>query len=244
MRLLAIALGLSLLGGFGGLSVAATLLLFPTRTRTWLVPALVSYAVGALLGVALLELLPEALAGLDARSVFGALLVGILSFFVLEKLALWRHCHTHECEVHRPSTGPLILIGDAAHNFMDGAVIGAAVLTSVPLAISTAVAVLAHEIPHEVGDFAILLNAGFTRRRALLFNATAEAAGLAGAAVSFVALESMPHVTPYFLAFAVASFLYVAMSDLIPDLHRASAHAGAIRQVLLVGAGVLTVLFL
>ena len=242
MRLLAIALGLSLPGGFGGLSVAATLLFFPTSTRTWLVPALVSYAVGALLGVALLELLPQALAALDQQHVFGTLLVGILTFFVLEKLALWRHCHTSECELHRPSTGPLVLIGDAAHNFMDGAIIGAAVLTSVPLGVSTAIAVLAHEIPHEVGDFAILLNAGFTRRRALLFNATAEAAGLVGAAVSFVALDATPRVAPYFLAFAVAGFLYVAMADLIPDLHRASADAGAIRQVLLVAAGVATVL--
>ena len=241
MRLLAIALGLSLLGGFGGLAVASALLLFGDDARQRFVPALVSYAVGALLGVALLELLPQALAALDARSVLGTLLVGILTFFVLEKLALWRHCHTHGCEVHRP-TGPLVLIGDAAHNFMDGAVIGAAVLTSVPLAISTAIAVLAHEIPHEVGDFAILLNAGFTRRRALLFNATAEAAGLVGAAISFVALDATPRVAPYFLAFAVASFLYVAMSDLIPDLHRAAVDEGAVRQVVPVAAGVATVL--
>jgi len=242
VRLLAIALGLSLLGGFGGLSVAASLLLVPPGTRTWLVPALVSYAVGALLGVALLELLPQALAALEPRSVLSTLLFGIVTFFVLEKLALWRHCHTHDCEVHRSSAGPLVLLGDAAHNFMDGAVIGAAVLNSIPLGISTAIAVLAHEIPHEVGDFAILLNAGFTRRRALLFNATAEAAGLAGAALSFVALDATPRLTPYFLAFAVASFLYVAMADLIPDLHRAPIGTGAVRQVILVSAGVATVL--
>lgn len=243
MYLLAIALGLSLLGGFGGLAVASALLLFTNKARERLVPSLVSYAVGALLGVALLELLPQALATLDARSVLGTLLLGILTFFVLEKLALWRHCHTDACEVHR-STGPLVLIGDAAHNFMDGAVIGAAVLTSVPLGISTAVAVLAHEIPHEVGDFAILLNAGFSRQRALLFNAIAEAAGLAGTATAFVALDSLPYVAPYFLSFAVASFLYVAMSDLIPDLHRGATSAGAVRQVLLVSAGIGTVLFL
>jgi zinc and cadmium transporter len=224
------------------LLVASSLLLFTQRIRTRLIPWLVSYAVGALLGVALLELLPQALLALDPRSVLGTLLFGIVTFFVLEKLALWRHCHTQDCEVHRSSAGPLILIGDAAHNFMDGAVIGAAVLISVPLAISTAIAVLAHEIPHEVGDFAILLNAGFTRRRALIFNATAEAAGLAGAALSVAALDATPRLTPYFLAFAVASFLYVAMADLIPDLHRAPVDAGAIRQVLLVSAGVATVL--
>src|SRR5206468_7437879 len=140
---------------------------------------------------------------------------------------LWRHCHTHGCEVHR-STCPLLLIGYAAHTFMDGAVMGAAVLTSVPLGISTAIAVLAHEIPHEVGDFAILLNAGFTRRRALLFNATAEAAGLVGAALAFVALDATPRLVPYFLAFAVASLLYLAIAALVPDLHRPSARARAI----------------
>ncbi len=241
MRLLPIAIGLSLLGGFGGLVIASSLLLFSAAARVRLVPWLVSYAVGALLGVALLELLPEAIAQLNARAVFGTLLTGILAFFVLEKLALWRHCHADECDVHR-STGPLVLLGDAAHNFMDGAVIGAAVLTSVPVAVSTAIAVLAHEIPHEVGDFAILLHAGYSRRRALLFNAFAEAMGVVGAAVALLFLDSLPNVAPYFLAFATASFLYVAMSDLIPDLHRGGFDDNPIRQVVLVGAGIGTVL--
>ena len=206
-------------------------------------PWLVSYAVGALLGVALLELLPQALTTLAPPPVFGTLLVGILAFFVLEKLALWRHCHTHECEVHG-SSAPLVLIGDAAHNFLDGAVIGAAAVTSVPLAVSTAIAVLAHEIPHEIGDFAILLHAGFGRGRALLFNAATAAAGMAGAAVALVFLDALPRLAPYVLAFATASFLYVAMSDLIPDLHRGTFDDNAIRQVVLVSAGVGTVLLL
>ena len=243
MPLLAVALGLSLLGGFGGLAVASSLLVLPVGMRSRLVPWLVSYAVGALLGVALIELLPQALAGLSPRRVFSTLLVGILTFFVLEKLALWRHCHTDECEVHG-SSGPLVLIGDAAHNFMDGAVIGAAVFTSIPVAISTAVAVLAHEIPHEVGDFAILLHSGYSRQRALMYNALAEAAGLLGAGLAFVFLDSVPRVAPYFLAFATASFLYVAMSDLIPDLHRGTFDDNPIRQVVLVGAGIGTVLLL
>lgn len=245
MPLLAIALGLSLLGGFGGLAVAATLLVVPDRTRTRLVPVLVSYAVGALLGVALLELLPQALGALSARRVFATLLCGILTFFVLEKAAVWRHCHTDDCEVHSHSTpGPLVLIGDAAHNFMDGAVIGAAVFTSVPVAISTAVAVLAHEIPHEIGDFAILLHAGYSRGRALAFNAVAEAAGVAGAAAAFLFLDTLPHVAPYFIAFATSSFLYVAMSDLIPDLHRGTFDDNPFRQIVLVATGIATVLVL
>ena len=243
MPLLAVALGLSLLGGFGGLLVASSLLVLPSAVRERLIPWLVSYAVGALLGVALLELLPQALASLSARRVFATLLGGILAFFVLEKLALWRHCHTHECDVHHAS-GPLVLIGDAAHNFMDGAVIATAVLTSIPVAISTALAVLAHEIPHEVGDFAILLHAGYSRGRALAYNALAEAAGVAGAAAAYFFLDSMPRVAPYFLSFATASFLYVAMADLIPDLHRGTFDDNAARQVILVTAGIGTVLLL
>ena len=243
MPLAATAIGLSLLGGFGGLVVASTLLLVPARLRDRLVPWLVSYAVGALLGVALLELLPQALAGLDPRRVFGTLLVGILGFFVLEKLALWRHCHTHKCEVH-VSTAPLVLLGDAAHNFLDGAVIGAAVVTSIPLAVSTAIAVLAHEIPHEIGDFAILLHSGYTRRRALLFNAASALTGVLGAVIAVLFLDAMPRLEPYVLAFATASFLYVAMSDLIPDLHRGTFDDNPLRQVMLVAAGVGTVLVL
>jgi zinc and cadmium transporter len=243
MHLLSIALGLSLLGGLGGLVIAASLLLFNAKLRAWLVPRLVSYAVGALLGVSLIELLPEAINAVGTRAVFSTLLLGILTFFVLEKLALWRHCHTQECDVHQ-STATLVLIGDAAHNFMDGAVIGAAVLTSVPLGISTAVAVLAHEIPHEVGDFAILLNAGFSRKRALIWNATAEATGVVGAAVAFFTIDTLPGLSPYLMAFASASFLYVAMSDLIPDLHRGAFDDSPVRQVILVSAGIATVLLL
>ncbi len=243
MKLAATAIGLSVLGGFGGLIVASSLLVLPPRLRERLVPWLVSYAVGALLGVALLELLPQALATLGSRQVFGTLLAGILSFFVLEKLALWRHCHTHECDVHQ-SSAPLVLIGDAAHNFLDGAVIGAAAMTSVGLAVSTAIAVFAHEIPHEVGDFAILLHAGYSRGRALAFNAMAAAASVAGAVLAVVFLDFLPRLEPYFLAFATASFLYVAMSDLIPDLHRGTFDDNPVRQVVLVGAGIGTVLLL
>ena len=135
-----------------------------------------------------------------------------------------------------------MLIGDAAHNFLDGAVIGAAVLTSIPLGISTAVAVLAHEIPHEVGNVAILLHAGYSRGRALLLNAAAGGAGVIGAAIAFITVDRLPTATPYFLAFASASFLYVAMSDLIPDLHRGGLDRNPVRQVLLVALGIATIL--
>ena len=240
MRLLATALGLSLLGSCGGLFVASSLVMFPQRIRTRLVPWLVSYAVGALLGVALLELLPEAPATLAPPSVFGTLLVGILIFFILEKLVLLRHCHTHDCEVHG-ATAPVLFIGDAFHNFTDGAIICTAVMTSVPLGISTAIAVAAHEIPQEIGDVAILLHAGYTRSRALLLNVVTGGASLTGALAAFGAMHLLPGIRPYVLAMSAASLLYIAMSDLIPDLHKGDIDANALRQVLLIAAGIGTI---
>jgi zinc and cadmium transporter len=238
--LLATALGLSLLGSCGGLLVASSFFLFPASIRTRLVPWLVSYAVGALLGVALLALLPEALGELSSQAVFGTLLAGILIFFVLEKLVLLRHCHTDECQVHG-ATAPLVFVGDAFHNFLDGAIICTAVLTSVPLGINTAIAVAAHEIPQEVGDVAVLLAAGYTRGRALLLNIVTGVSGILGAIVAFTAVEVVPGIRPYVLAISSASLLYIAMSDLIPDLHRGTIDAGAMRQVLLIAAGIGTI---
>ena len=240
MSLLATALGLSLLGSIGGLVVASSLLLFTDNLRTRLVPWLISYAVGALLGVALLALLPEALETLDAVTTFETLLGGILLFFMLEKLVLLRHCHTDECHVHG-AAAPLVLFGDAFHNFIDGATICTAVMTSVPLGVNTAIAVAAHEIPQEVGDFAILLAAGYSRRRAMLLNLLSGASGIAGALLAYGAVELLPAVRPYVLAVSSASLLYIAMSDLIPDLHRGQVDRSSMRQVLLIAAGIVTV---
>jgi len=238
-----IALGLSLVGGLGGLLVASGVLLVNDSARARLVPWLVSYAVGALLGVSTLAILPSALEQLPATRVLGTLLLGILLFFLLEKLVLWRHCHTHDCEVHDGAVFP-VLVGDAFHNFVDGAVVAAAVLTSVPLGISTALAVAAHEIPQEVGDFAILLHAGYSRRRALMLNVLSAGASGLGAIAACISFDLVPRMLPYFLALAAASFLYVAMADLIPGLHRGRTDAGSMRQILLIGAGIASMLVL
>jgi len=239
VSLFLIALGLSVLGGLGGLIVASGVLLIRDSTRNRLVPWLVSYAVGALLGAAMLGILPEALHLLPAERVLATLLAGILLFFVLEKLVLWRHCHINNCEVHESSVVP-VLVGDAFHNFVDGAVIGAAVISSVPLGVSTALAVAAHEIPQELGDVAILLHAGYSRGRALLLNVMSGLASAAGAMAAFAAFDLVPQTRPYFLALSAASFLYVAMADLIPGLHRGRTDAGSLRQVLLIAAGIAT----
>ena len=241
MPTLVIALGLSLLGGLGGLLAAASVLLFSESTRKTLVPWLVSYAVGAMLGASLLAILPAALQTLPPVRAFATLLGGILLFFMLEKLVLWRHCHTHDCEVH-DSAAPLVLIGDTFHNFVDGAMIGAAVMTSLPLGVTTAIAVAAHEIPQEVGDFAILLRAGYSRKRALLLNALSGLAATVGALFAVLALDVLPSLLPYSLALAASSLLYVAMADLIPGLHRSPRDGGSFRQIVLVGLGIATTL--
>ena len=239
MHRLAIVLGLSLLGSCGGLLVASSLLLFNDTVRQRLVPWLISYAVGALLAVALLMLLPEALTLVNPAVVLGTLLAGILAFFILEKLVLIRH--SHDDSLVHGSTAALVIVGDSFHNFIDGAIICTAVLTSVPVGINTAIAVAAHEIPQEVGDIAILLASGFSRRGALVLNLASGASGIAGALVAFVAVRFVPAIRPYVLAFASASLLYIAMSDLIPDLHRGRIDENSVRQVLLIAAGIGTI---
>jgi len=242
VRLLVVAVGLSILGSLGGIIVASSFLLLGEAIRVRLVPWLISYAVGTLIGVALLGLVPESLGALPARPAMLTMAAGILAFFLLEKWVLWRHCHEDEaCHVHNTAAS-LVIVGDAFHTFVDGAVIAAAVLTSIPLGLTTALAVAAHEIPQEVGDVAILLRAGYSRLRAFTLNVLAGAGGILGAAAMVLAGQIVPQVLPYVLAFAAGNFLYVAMSDLIPDLHRGGV--GGTRQVLLIAAGVITIALL
>jgi zinc and cadmium transporter len=245
VHLYAVAVGLSVFGSFGGLLAASTFLLLGDTVRVKVLPWAISYAVGTLLGVALMALLPQALERLPAARALGTLLAGVLAFFLLEKLVIWRHCHdSHECEVHTSTAASLVIVGDAFHTLVDGAVIAAAVLTSIPLGITTALAVATHEIPQEVGDVAILLRAGFSRGRAFTLNLLSGIGGILGAAGMLAASQSMPNLLPYVLAFAAGNFLYVAMADLIPDLHRGGLEGGPIRQLILISAGILTIVML
>jgi zinc and cadmium transporter len=238
------ALALAIVGSVGGLLTASVILVVGQPLRDRVVPWLVSYAVGTLLGAALLALMPEALASLPPPPVFGSLLAGIMTFFILEKLVLWRHSHDdHECDVHR-STVTLVIIGDAVHTFVDGVVIAAAVLVSLPLGVTTALAVAAHEIPQEAGDFAILLAAGHSRARALLLNLSSAIGGIIGAGAMLLFGEHVPNALPYILAFAAGNFLYVAMADLIPTLHRGTMDKNAVRQLVLIGLGIATIAIL
>jgi zinc and cadmium transporter len=235
----------------GGLLSAIAASLFLTLTpesRRALLPHMVSFATGALLGGALLGLLPHAIeeAGISNLHRIGlAVLLGILIFFALEKMVLWRHCHLDECEAHGPTdahrdaaTGNMILIGDGLHNALDGILIGAAFLTDVHLGIVTTVAVVAHEIPQEMGDVAVLLNSGLSRVRVLAYNLAVSLTTVLGGLFAFWWLDGADRLLPYVLAVAASSFLYIAVADLIPGLHRRVEARASISQVVLIGAGV------
>lgn len=230
-------------GSVGAILLASVFLLFPDRTRQVLVPALISYATGTLLAAALLGLLPHALKHLKPETALATVLVGIVLFFVLEKLVLWRHCHREDCDVHS-SAGILILIGDGLHNFIDGIAIAAAFLTSVPVGIATAIAVTAHELPQEVGDFAILLASGYSRARAFFYNILSGLAALAGAVLAYWFGSRVATAIPYIMALSAASFIYIAMADLIPGLHRKADLRGGGWQFALLLLGVLTIMLL
>ncbi len=231
----------SVAGGVLSLLLAGVVAL--TARSSW-VPMLVSFAIGALLGAAFLELLPDAFANAaNVRGLAATVLGGILAFFVLEKLVLWRHYHAgegEEEELHgdQGRSGILIVIGDSFHNFVDGILIAAAFLQSTELGIVAGAAVIAHEIPQEMGDFVILLQSGFSKRAALTLNAVSGLAMLVGGLLGYLALQAMMQWVNSMIAIAAASMIYIAVADLIPGLHkRPELHATA-QQVLLIALGV------
>jgi zinc and cadmium transporter len=234
----------SLLGGV--LSVACAALFALTARAAW-VPMLVSYAIGALLGAAFLEMLPHAFeGGRSVRAVAATVLAGIFIFFILEKLVLWRHYHVedfeadeHHADAHdHGRSGMLILVGDSFHNFVDGILIAAAFMQDTQLGIVTALAVIAHEIPQEVGDFLILLHSGYSRARAFMLNLLSSFAMFAGALLAYVALQALQEWVQSILAIAAASMIYVAVADLIPGLHKRRELRATLSQSALIALGV------
>ena len=239
-------------GVLSTLAAAATLRV----DATW-IPRFVSFAVGALLGAVFLELLPHALVEGDAPSVMLTMLIGLLGFFLLEKLVLWRHAHGHDAHsderdesehdhaLHADGgrSGLMILIGNAVHNFCDGIVIAAAFVAGEPLGIATTLAIVAHAVPQQVGDFAVLLHSGFARAKAFAYNVAAGVATLAGALAAYGALADMQQILPVVLAIAAASLLYVAVADLIPSLHRRSEPIETAKQMvwIVLGVGIIAI---
>ncbi len=266
------------LGGIASAALASAFLLLPERTSTRLLPHFVSFATGALLGAALLALLPEAMESVGADGAHGigaALVVGLGIFFVIEKVVLWRHAHSHEGAAngqaaaeagahehahahghdhahnqghahghdhgHSPrdeAAGVLVLIGDSVHNVLDGILIAAAFLQSRPLGLVTTFAVAAHEIPHRLGDFMLLVHSGMSQRRALLLNMATGLAAVLGGIGAYFALRRVLGLLPYALALAAAGFLYIAVAGLIPALHRRADPRTSLAQVALIGLGV------
>lgn len=279
-----------LLGGVLSVCVAA---LFALNAKKHWVPLLVSYAIGALLAAVFLEILPHAIeTSANVEAMTATILLGILLFFALEKLVLWRHCHGEHCEMHamhdeahcpelhpqladKPHKAPqgaikfkpvpaasqpasvlghshghahdsgrsgmMIMIGDTFHNFVDGILICAAFMVDMQVGLVTALAIIAHEIPQEVGDFLILLHSGYSKRKAFLFNVASSLATLIGALLAYQALNLVQHWVPYILSLAAASMLYVAVADLIPGLHKRTAMRDTLLQLLLIILGVASV---
>jgi len=251
------------LSGVLSIVASAGILVLPDRLRGSVLPHLVSFAIGALLGAAFLALLPHALGSpqvTDLHDITLVVLIGILIFFVLEKLVLWRHCHHSECEVHTPEeghdhahnhhhhhqdktgyAGTLVLFGDGVHNFVDGVLIAAAFLVDTELGIVTALAVATHEIPQEIGDFAVLLSSGFSRKKALMYNLLSSLAMVVGGVAAYFVLQEVEHLLPYVLAVAAASFIYVAVADLIPSLHKKTELKVSLQQTALIVLGVVVI---
>ena len=255
MSLLGWIIIFSLLGGIFSVLAASVFLLIKDKHQKYVLPHAVSFAIGALLGAAFLALLPHAINAtekVDVHNLGLTILLGLLGFFLLEKMVLWRHCHSSHCEVHSPhetehrgtdknASGALIIVGDAIHNLVDGVLIAAAFMTDVDLGIVTSLAVAAHEIPQEVGDFAILLNSGYKRSKALFFNVLASLATLLGAVIAYFSLQSMQGALPYILAVAASSFIYIAVADLIPGLHKRTEIKETIQQITLIMFGVIVI---
>jgi zinc and cadmium transporter len=257
---------------FGGILSVATAALVAFRAQAKWVPLLVSYAIGALLGAAFLDILPEAFeAANNAQAVAATILGGIMLFFILEKLVLWRHCHTEECEAHAPEhhdehqhdhahdhhhahnhghhhapvqiddhgrSGLMITVGDTFHNFVDGILIAAAFLADFNLGVVTALAIIAHEIPQEVGDFLILLHSGYSKRQAFMLNLLSSVATLVGGVLAYYALGTLQSWIPYVLGIAASSMIYVAVADLIPGLHKRTELHVTAQQVTLISLGI------
>jgi zinc and cadmium transporter len=241
------------LAGIASIAAAATLSL---KFLTKMVDRMVSVSVGILLATALLHSLPEAFnaPGVSPQTLFAFLLVGLLGFFVLEKAALLRHNHHHEGDGHghhhghdaenAGRSGWMVLVGDGIHNFVDGILIAAAFMADPKVGILTSLAIIAHEIPQEVGDFMVLLNAGFSKSRALIYNLACGLLSVIGGVLGYLFLDSAKPLIPYLLVFASSSFIYIAVSDLMPQMHRRPHVGESIKQIGLITLGVALVLLL
>jgi zinc and cadmium transporter len=227
-----------LAASIGSVMLSGSLLLLSNKWLEKISSYLLYLAGGTLLGAAFLGLIPEAAESMHLDDVLIWVLVGILFFFLLEKFILWRMCHDENCERQVHAAGPMIIIGDAVHNAIDGVVIAASFLTSTELGVFVTISVVLHEIPQELGDFGILIKSGYTRKKALLYNLLSGTSSLVFGIAAYFLLDLVQGFIPYALAVAAASFLYVSLADLIPEMHKETRPKESIIQFLLILLGV------
>jgi len=199
---------------------------------------LVSLSAGTLLGGSFLHLLPEALESGDGEKVWLALLTGIIGFFILEKVVHWRHCHIPTCPEHPHHLGVMNIVGDGLHNFFDGVVIAGAFLVSVPLGLATLIAVIAHEIPQEIGDFGVLIYAGYSRGRAILMNLLTALTAVLGAAAAIIFSARIGGFSEFIIPFTAGGFIYIATADLLPEIKKEPVLSRSLLQLIFIIAGI------
>ena len=226
--------------------------LFIKNANQRLITNMVSLAVGTLLGTAFLEIIPHSIElSNDIHLVSIVILLGIFILFIMEKFFIWRHCHGAGCEAHSyehdakyDSNGALILIGNSFHSLIDGILITSAFMVNHNLGVVTALAIFAHELPQEISNISILVHSGFKIRTALSFNFISSVSTLFGAVLSFYILDKLDFLIPYILSFSASTMLYIAVSDLIPDLHKKTQLTETFTQVLLISIGLLIIFFI
>ncbi len=233
------------LSSVGSILIALTFFLGSKKFVKKIIPNLVAFATGTLLASAFLMLLPHAMGKVSPEKIFLTSLFGIIGFFVLEKIIRIHHCHKIDCHSHESDnySATMILFGDGIHNFLDGVIIATSFLISIPVGITTTFAIAAHEIPQEVGDFAILLHSGFSKKKAIIWNLISSTTSLLGAIIAFLALKQTAEFIPYIMAISAASFVYIALVDLAPELHRKSTLKNDIQKIFLLLLGVALIFF-
>jgi zinc and cadmium transporter len=229
----------ALIGSVGSILLAGSILLLKKEKLELLSNRLISFAGGTLMGAAFLGMIPRAMHTADSPQKAGIVIIGgILFFFILEKIILWRTCHDDTCDRKKNASIPIILVGDAFHNFVDGIIITAAFMTSIPFGIVVTISVFAHEIPQEIADFGVLINKGMSKMKALKYNILSGITTLFGAGLAYWALDATKQFIPYVLGISAASFIYIALADLIPQMHEKTKPKESIIQILLMLLGV------
>lgn len=226
------------LGSIGSVGLAGLMLLLKDKHLEKTATVLTYLAGGTLLGATMLGMIPKSASMLNPSLALKVVLAGIVFFFILEKIILWHSCRDKNCERHLKASIPIIIFGDAFHNAIDGIVIASSFLISTEMGFFTTLSVILHEIPQELGDFGILIKGGLSRSKALWYNMLSGSTAIVFGIIAFFTLNSIKSVVPYFLAFSAASFLYIALAELIPEMHRKTSLIDSLLQLLLTLTGI------